>query len=245
MTTTYADIAAHMDYGSWRAMESTAVVIIANAQRRAGKPMEVALGGGTRLMLELEHRISHDIDLFIRDPQWIGYLSPRLNDDVADQVRGYDEGADVIKLETDDGEIDFIVRQSLLGRDSERSRHTELRVEPVAEVMAKKLFYRGAMLTPRDLFDWHAVETMRPEMMNPVAFGKLLNTRADAIGTALDMMRRSKAAQSQWDLIQAPDKPDLGSVTHWAERTLSGYLSAGAAPESEPQHPAPSDDFSP
>jgi len=33
-------------------------------------------GGGTALMLQIDHRESHDIDLFLDDPQIIPYLNP-------------------------------------------------------------------------------------------------------------------------------------------------------------------------
>jgi len=36
-------------------------------------------GGGTVLMLRLAHRQSKDIDLFVPDPQYLGYVNPRLS----------------------------------------------------------------------------------------------------------------------------------------------------------------------
>ncbi|MFT4179702.1 MAG: hypothetical protein QM612_09620, partial [Thermomonas sp.] len=80
--TTRDQVIAHRQSGSWRSLERTALAIIADVQERAGGAFQPKLGGGTRLMLALDHRISHDIDLFMRDPQWIGYISPRLNDRV-------------------------------------------------------------------------------------------------------------------------------------------------------------------
>ncbi len=35
-------------------------------------------GGGTVLMLRYQHRRSKDIDIFVPDPQYLGYVSPRL-----------------------------------------------------------------------------------------------------------------------------------------------------------------------
>ncbi len=65
-------------------------------------------------MLALNHRISNDIDLFIRDPQWIGYLSPRLNANVEGLTCAYEETAVSLKLRFTEGEIDFIVAAPLL-----------------------------------------------------------------------------------------------------------------------------------
>ena len=73
-------ITSHCETGSWRRLEQVALALVRDASERAGPPLRPLLGGGTRLMLALQHRISHDIDLFIRDPHWLGYLSPRLND---------------------------------------------------------------------------------------------------------------------------------------------------------------------
>lgn len=73
--TTRADVTAFRRGGSWRRLEAIAQAVVADANKTAGMTLQPLLGGGTRLMLALEHRISGDIDLFIRDPQWIGYLS--------------------------------------------------------------------------------------------------------------------------------------------------------------------------
>lgn len=37
-------------------------------------------GGGTVLMLRHGHRLSKDIDLFVPDPQYLGFVNPRLSD---------------------------------------------------------------------------------------------------------------------------------------------------------------------
>jgi hypothetical protein len=34
-------------------------------------------GGGTALMLQLDHRESHDIDIFLNDPQQLPFLDPQ------------------------------------------------------------------------------------------------------------------------------------------------------------------------
>ncbi|MEC4683337.1 MAG: hypothetical protein VST70_06645 [Nitrospirota bacterium] len=108
--------------GGWKSLEKRASYIVsdADASAKSGR-LSPFLGDGTRLMLELSHRISRDIDLFIRDPQWIGLISPRLNDKVGDLVQGYEEDATFLKLKFFEGEIDFIVRMSLTGLAPESS----------------------------------------------------------------------------------------------------------------------------
>ena len=80
MTISSQDIELHKVKGPWRALESIAFDMVKDAEKAAKSKMTAALGGGTRLMLAMNHRISDDVDIFIPDPQWLGYLSPRLND---------------------------------------------------------------------------------------------------------------------------------------------------------------------
>lgn len=223
---THDQVIAHRQSGSWRNLERTALSIIADVQEYAGSAFQPKLGGGTRLMLALDHRISHDIDLFIRDPQWIGYITPRLNDRVEAVVADYEEAADFLKLNMPDGEIDFIVRGSLLGLPDEASKETKLPLEPVAEVLAKKLFYRGSALTPRDLFDWWAVETLKPELVQKAEMGRLLESKRQGILNALELLPRSTAAANLWGGILAPDKPEMADVAAWGRDALDQYQHA-------------------
>ena len=52
--------------------------IIQAAGANYGRPFEWTFGGGTVLALRHQHRFSKDIDVFVPDPQYLGYLSPRL-----------------------------------------------------------------------------------------------------------------------------------------------------------------------
>lgn len=178
--------------------------------------MSPLLGGGTRLMLALDHRISDDIDLFIRDPQWIGFLSPRLSDRFETVIKGYEEDATYLKLRMDGGEIDFIVGMSLLGLPDEASPDTGFRLEPLAEVLAKKLFYRGYKLAPRDLFDWWCIGHKAPASIDQGAMARLLAGKFDDIEALLPLMADRKSADA-WDLIRAPGKPEIGDAIEWAQ----------------------------
>ena len=216
------DVVKHRQSGSWRNLERIALGIIADVEGETGSAFQPRLGGGTRLMLALNHRISHDIDLFIRDPQWLSYLSPRLNDRVGAVVSGYEEAADFLKLDLPDGEIDFIVRGSLLNLPDETSGDTPLLLEPVSEVLAKKLFYRGAALSPRDLYDWWAIETMLPGQV-PAEMGHLLESKRQGIDNALRMLPAAQSARQLWDAILAPDKPDFAEIAEWGRHRLALY----------------------
>lgn len=222
--TTIADIKIHKASGAWRVLEALAIEMVSDASKSAKIDFKPVLGGGTRLMLSLEHRISDDIDLFIRDPQWIGYLTPRLNDRFEDVINGYDEGATSLKLRLPGGEIDFIVSMSLLGLADEVSADCAFALEPVAEVLAKKLFYRGWALTPRDLFDWRMIETkLPPAQTRAPQIANLVAGRIDGIYAALTVLENSSKAQLTWEGIRAPELPDFHESIQWAQTRLDEF----------------------
>jgi hypothetical protein len=37
----------------------------------------LAFGGGTAMMLQIDHRESHDVDIFLTDPQLLASLDPQ------------------------------------------------------------------------------------------------------------------------------------------------------------------------
>lgn len=225
--TTECDVADFRAHGTWRTLEKLATRIISDASAAAGKPFAPALGGGTRLMLALDHRISHDIDLFTHDAQWLGYLTPRLCSGAAAEAEEYQEDSAFVKLKFPQGEIDFIVTSTLLNLPLEQSPDTPFPLEPVAEVLAKKLFFRGAMMNPRDVFDWWSIENLQPGVIDAGAMGLLLSSRAQAIIAALDAISTSSRARRIWeDGILAPNKPDYAVTVAWAKLQLDAYLKA-------------------
>jgi hypothetical protein len=117
------------------------------------------------------HRISRDIDIFVPDPQWLGYLTPRLNAKAESIVGDYVEQATFLKLYFKEGEIDFVVSQSLTANPTvdETIFGRRIRVETSAEIIAKKIWHRGAEFTARDLFDFALVAEREPEELRRIA----------------------------------------------------------------------------
>lgn len=116
------------------------------------------LGGGTALMLQLNHRDSHDIDIFLDDHQLLGYLHPGHRDfDFTIPPTTYrTDGTGFQKLVFNGlGEIDFIVAQPLTRRPAKEVEieGRSCMLETVEEIVTKKVFYRAANLLPRDVFD--------------------------------------------------------------------------------------------
>lgn len=134
-----------------------------------------SMGGGTVLMFHYQHRISKDIDIFIADPQFLGYINPRLGGPAESLTTEYKEAANFMKLYMKEGEIDFVVTTPLT--DDPYARHEVLGrsvlLENPTEIVAKKLWHRGDMATARDLFDLamvigHEADNLRryPEIFN-------------------------------------------------------------------------------
>ncbi len=94
-------------------------------------------------MLLYEHRRSKDIDIFLRDPQYLTALPPRLNDHTEALTGRYVEQSNFLKLIFDGGEVDFIVAPSLIADplyDQDRLRDRDQGRNAV-EIVATKVFY--------------------------------------------------------------------------------------------------------
>jgi len=185
---------------AWRVLFRRALEII-DAVPAGTRYDDWSFGGGTVLMRRFRHRVSRDVDLFVPDPQYLGYVSPRLNDKAEELTQKYLETEMSVKLYFPEGEIDFIASapvtkdppavERILGRD--------VRVESTAEIIGKKVLYRGRAFTGRDLFDLALVATRDPaaiETIRPIlrrhrdalreriaAGGKALRTAFEALDT--------------------------------------------------------------
>ncbi len=114
-----------------------------------------SLGGGTVLMFYYAHRKSKDIDIFIPDPQFLGYVNPRLGGRGEEVTSDYTDSADHVKLFLPEGEIDFVASPTLTENPFEEHvvLGRNILLETPIEIVAKKLWYRGDRATPRDLLD--------------------------------------------------------------------------------------------
>jgi len=142
----------------WRRLFRIATSLIDQVNRAYPIIDEWSFGGGTAMMLQIEHRDSHDVDIFLPDAQVLGYLDPakaELKFDVFPD--GYEgDGVKFQKFAFDGvGEIDFIVAQGLTSVPYARAsvENLDVLLETVPEIVAKKIYYRGASIRPRDIFD--------------------------------------------------------------------------------------------
>lgn len=184
---------------AWKVLFRRALEIVDAVAASGTRYDDWSFGGGTVLMRRFRHRVSKDVDLFVPDPQYLGYVSPRLNDRADELTQKYLETEMSVKLYFPEGEIDFIASdpvtkdpyavEHILGRD--------VRVESTAEIIGKKLRYRGRMFTGRDLFDLAlvaardpgAIETIRPILrVQRSAIRERIATGNKALRTAFDAL---------------------------------------------------------
>jgi len=156
--------------GPWAALFRSALTLADHLATVIDEPVW-SFGGGTVLMLRLDHRHSRDIDLFVPDPQYLGHLTPRLCDAAESLTTDYVETAEYVKLLLPTGEIDVVVGEPLTAQPWELVEHRgrRIRVETNAEIVAKKMHFRGNRAKARDLFDLCTVADLDPAAIEQAA----------------------------------------------------------------------------
>ena len=159
-----------MKAGPWSALFASALTLTDHLATVIDNPVW-SIGGGTVLMLRLNHRHSKDIDLFVPDPQYLGYVTPRLSDAAESLTSQYVEAAEYVKLLLPTGEIDIVVGQPLTAQPWELVMHhgRQIAVETNAEIVAKMMYHRGNQAKARDLFDMCAVADLDPGAIETAA----------------------------------------------------------------------------
>lgn len=137
--------------GVWQTLLAHAFTLVDEIARRGISNPFWTFGGGTVLMLRHGHRLSKDIDIFVPDPQYLGFVSPRLSDAAERVSVDYVEGPGYVKLLRPEGEIDFVASPNLTVQpyDEWTLLGRKVKVETAAEIVAKKLWHRGDRATGR------------------------------------------------------------------------------------------------
>ncbi|QHE85744.1 nucleotidyl transferase AbiEii/AbiGii toxin family protein [Hydrogenophaga sp. BPS33] len=155
--------------GAWKKLFPRALALIDEIGQYGGLADPFwTLGGGTVLMFRYRHRLSKDIDIFVPDPQYLGFVTPRLSDTAADLTQDYTEQpGSFVKLQFEEGEIDFVASPNLLADAWEAwdIGGRSVKVETAAEIIAKKMYHRGDRATARDLFDFALVIEREPQQL--------------------------------------------------------------------------------
>lgn len=175
----------------WETLFQRALELI-DAARDSGAPLDDwSFGGGTVLMRRHHHRLSKDIDIFVPDPQFLGYLTPRLSAKAESMTDNYDEQGNSLKLYFPEGEIDFVASAPLTGNPtlSETLFGRQVQVETSTEIVAKKVWHRGVEFTARDIFDLAMVVEKEPNALE--AIKPVLRDRRDVV---LERIKAHEAA---------------------------------------------------
>lgn len=121
------------------------------------------LGGGTAIAVTIEHRISYDIDLFVPGTP-LKLFTPQHNLAAKQISTSYQWPGHMLKYERPEGEIDFL--SPALQTEPGYAWHVidgrRIAVELPEEVIVKKIRFRSARFTARDVFDLAAVARTRP-----------------------------------------------------------------------------------
>ena len=126
----------------WDELLGEAFKIIDDVNKNGNILDGLTFGGGTAMMLQIDHRESHDIDLFLDDPQLLSYVqavSGDLQFGIGPPSYASNENVHVKLTFHGVGEIDFVAAQhvtadpakprNILGRD--------ILTETVPEIIAK------------------------------------------------------------------------------------------------------------
>lgn len=184
---------------AWKVLFRRALEIIDAVAASGTRYDDWSFGGGTVLMRRFRHRVSKDVDIFVPDPQYLGHVSPRLNDKAEALTQKFLETEMSVKLYFPEGEIDFIASDPVTKNPCavERILGRDVRVDTTAEIIGKKVRYRGRMFTGRDLFDLALVATRDPDAIETVrpilraqrtAIQERISTGGKALRTAFEAL---------------------------------------------------------
>jgi predicted nucleotidyltransferase component of viral defense system len=166
---------------TWETLFRHALVLTDSVRDRGGPVVRWTFGGGTVLMRRHQHRFSKDVDIFVPDPQYFGYFSPRLSDAAASLTSDYLESGLSLKLFFPEGEIDFIASEPLTAAPSvtEQILGRAVEVETTSEIIAKKVWHRGKDFKARDILDLAVVAEREPQALREIR--PILDDRREAV----------------------------------------------------------------
>ena len=168
---------------AWRTLLELALP----ALDEVGADVRWTLGGGTGLALKLDHRISYDIDIFLENASHLRALSPNRNTAARAISNRWQEPGHYLRLEREEGVVDFIIaaQQTDLTPWTYTFKGRDVPIEEPAEILAKKLKYRGSRIISRDIFDILAVHRFDPAIVR-----EAVATAPDGARRAVDRIRR-------------------------------------------------------
>lgn len=215
---------------TWETLFSQALKVVEEIAMHGRADPFWTFGGGTVLMLRYGHRFSKDIDIFVPDPQSLGFVTPRLNDVAESITNDYVEAANYVKLYLPEGEIDFVAAPNLTspGFKIETILGHQVRVETSVEIIAKKMWHQGDRITGRDIFDFALIAEREPDALMPAR--EFMTRHAQAVFKQLE--ERYIPLKMQFDAIDTIHfHPTFDQACHTLKKTLSAMLETAPRPD--------------
>jgi len=176
-------------------------------------PQAWSWGGGTALAIyHLQHRISFDIDIFVSDPQYFAFLSPKwFIEDTKNFHYDYQELAHHIRLSTRSGiKTDFLYLISMPSKNDLLETGFDFYVDTIEEIIAKKLRYRFGEVRSRDIFDIAAALQKHGNMLKNIIKSTVITLDQVAEWkTALENMNMEKYKQDMEKMSPSENMTDL------------------------------------
>ena len=175
------------------------------------------------MMLQIDHRESHDVDIFLSDPQLLAFLDPQKRDFKFEiWPTAYDgDGASFQKLAFKDvGEIDFIVGHAMTSSPPIQTviEGEATLLETIPEIIAKKIYYRGSSIKPRDI-------AAAAEKHTDSVIAALRSYRAE-VQTTLDVIDKLNPAFVNSAIAQLSIKDKFRSLARTALHQTKKFLRA-------------------
>ena len=125
----------------WARLFRVACALIGQVNSRDSIIDNWTFGGGTAMMLQIDHRQSRDVDIFVSDPQLLSFLDPRTHDFTFEiQPDDYEgDGTKFLKFAFENiGKIDFIVGGPLTSTPSFPAtiEGTLVQLETISEIIS-------------------------------------------------------------------------------------------------------------
>ena len=174
------------------------------------------LGGGTAIALRIAHRLSDDIDIFVPS-QPLKAFTPNNNPGSRAISNQFQWPGHYLRFECREGEIDFLSPQLQTdpGFTWERYRNREVALETLEEVIVKKIRYRSARFTARDVFDLAVVARAAPAIVEVLA-----SEVADALPRLKSVIEASPLSK---DLFRSELAQRKNSRT-WSSRRMTAQF---------------------
>lgn len=213
----------------WRSLMALTVEAVDSVDSEGN--LAWSFGGGASLAVDLGHRISHDVDVFLDSAAAMKELVPVANGvtraicwDFRLGRPMYDWPGNYLKLiVSGKGEIDFLNTAPILDDPTVGFlfEDREIRRDRAAEVIAKKICYRGSQLKARDAFDLAGAFLFLPAEVAVAARSPFVTPEAIE-RTRMRIALRRNEFQTEWRMDVNPTEIGLSYAERFCDLALDG-----------------------